>query len=412
MNKKVLVNIGIISSIMLTVLEVYADSSGFNFLKIGVGAKALSMGGAYSGLAEGKDAMYWNAAGLTDLKYSEMGTSYMDYVVGIKSGYVSYVLPVGAKSGIGIAVNFLDYGKMQETGTGGETLDDFSAYDLGYFIGYGRKLGSRLGVGVSVGMVKEKIKSYTAESILGDVGLKYTLIPDKLELGLVGKNIGTQTKAFIEEKSDLPTEYHLGLGYKVRENVSLGLEGVNDQDNTSLRAGAEYNWKETVSLRFGYNSLVGKDLKAGSSKDSMTGFSAGLGLEYRGMSVDYSYVPYNELGDVHRMSLGMKFGAGGVSRAAIKKKASKVTDDSESSYAGAVKYRKEGDYAGALKAIKVALRIENKEGRYWAEQGNIFAKIGETSKAIKSYEKAVILDPENETIRRNCEKLKKRISRL
>lgn len=313
MNRKILVSVGIVSAVLLIAMQAYgANSSGFNFLKIGTGAKALGMGGAYSAIADGKDAMYWNAAGLSEVRDSEIGTTYMDYVVGIKSGYVSYALPLNGKSGLGIALNYLDYGKIQETSAEditGETLSEFSAYDLAYSIGYGTKIGDRLAVGLNVGMVKEKIKDYEAQGIMGDAGLKYSLVPGKIELGLVGKNIGAQTKAFISEKGDLPTEYHLGVGYKLNEGLVLGLEGVNDSNNSSVRAGAEYNWRQMVSLRMGFNSLINSDLKTGSSKDSTTGFSGGLGLAYRGINIDYSYLPFNELGDVHRMSLGLKFGA-------------------------------------------------------------------------------------------------------
>src|SRR5438045_3246800 len=43
-------------------------SSGAVFEKIGVGARAAGMGGAYSALADDISALYWNPAGIARLK--------------------------------------------------------------------------------------------------------------------------------------------------------------------------------------------------------------------------------------------------------------------------------------------------------------------------------------------------------
>ncbi|MDR3256542.1 MAG: hypothetical protein LBT18_02665 [Endomicrobium sp.] len=59
-------------------INVYAASGGAAFLKKGVGARALGMGGAYTSLSNDATAVYWNPAGLGQVKkysISVMGTS-------------------------------------------------------------------------------------------------------------------------------------------------------------------------------------------------------------------------------------------------------------------------------------------------------------------------------------------------
>ena len=43
-------------------------TSGAQFLQIGAGVRAISMGNAYVGLAEGIESIYWNPAGLAKME--------------------------------------------------------------------------------------------------------------------------------------------------------------------------------------------------------------------------------------------------------------------------------------------------------------------------------------------------------
>src|SRR5215216_3156962 len=63
---------------------------GANFLEVGLGARAMGMAGAYSALAEGLPALYWNLAGASDvtnvaggLNYTQMyGKDGLDFIWG------------------------------------------------------------------------------------------------------------------------------------------------------------------------------------------------------------------------------------------------------------------------------------------------------------------------------------------
>ena len=55
-----------------------------------------------------------------------------------------------------------------------------------------------------------------------------------------------------------------------------------------------------LNARAGYNSRM--DVSG-----NMKGVTAGAGLEYSDYMLDYAFVPFGNLGDTHRISLGLKF---------------------------------------------------------------------------------------------------------
>src|SRR5437868_6492711 len=54
-------------------------TSGGQFLRVGVGARAPGMGGAFSPVADDATAIYWNPAGLAMLEKKEVSVSYNAY---------------------------------------------------------------------------------------------------------------------------------------------------------------------------------------------------------------------------------------------------------------------------------------------------------------------------------------------
>jgi len=288
-----------------------AGTSGFTFLTIGEGARPAGMGESFVAMADDVNSIYWNCAGLARVTRRELTSSFMQYVVDINTGYLGYVMPV-KNGGIGIGVVYLDYGKIPESTiddpTGSE-LGSFQPFDAAMIVSYGQKITRKLSLGASVKGAYEEIKGYSASAAAMDAGLLYDLPVRNLKLGLAVKNVGVQTKAFIEETNSLPMIVDLGLGYSLLDqSLKLGANVYKQLDlNMKYNLGMEYAWNNCFFARLGYQSK-GDQLKTGSSKDSMTGFTTGLGINFQNFKLDYAFVPFNELGETHRISLGFVFG--------------------------------------------------------------------------------------------------------
>ncbi len=65
-----------------------------DFLNIGVGARAASMGGAYTAVVDGPTAAYWNPSGLTLMDRPEIVLSHFSWYQDINYEYLAAGYPV------------------------------------------------------------------------------------------------------------------------------------------------------------------------------------------------------------------------------------------------------------------------------------------------------------------------------
>ncbi|MCK5534022.1 hypothetical protein KAI68_02815, partial [bacterium] len=70
-----------------------------DYLQYGVGARALAMGGAYSGLANEASAGYWNPAGLALMDEFEISSMYASFFEGTSLNFIASAHPLGPKIG-------------------------------------------------------------------------------------------------------------------------------------------------------------------------------------------------------------------------------------------------------------------------------------------------------------------------
>src|SRR5438309_11866769 len=88
--------LAVISLIFLGVGPAAASDAGTtaaNFLKLGIGPRAIAMGEAQVGLADDVYAAYWNPAGLAQLQSPEAGFVHTEYVQDINEQYAAYAHP-------------------------------------------------------------------------------------------------------------------------------------------------------------------------------------------------------------------------------------------------------------------------------------------------------------------------------
>ncbi len=306
------------------------------FLGIGVGPRAVAMGGAYVAMGDDASAMYWNPGALSRIGHSQVVASHTGWLVDTDLNWVGLTLALDASNAIGISLTQLDYGEeevrtvVMPEGTGAR----WTAQDLAFTISYARSLTDRFSIGGSFKYITQQIWNESASTIAFDVGLMFTTPFDGLRLGaslsnfggdmqLDGKdltqridldpdNAGNNETIVADLKTDsweLPLFFRAGVSYDMlrddlfRFTVSADAIRPNDNDE-HVNIGGEFGYRGVFFVRAGYKSLF--------LDDSQEGLTAGIGLHYplfgsTAAAIDYTYQEFGLFDGVQTITLSVDF---------------------------------------------------------------------------------------------------------
>jgi hypothetical protein len=298
-------------------------SSG-SFLRIGVGARAAAMGGAYVAVCDDITACAWNPAGLTHVTGNEVAFNYVSWPADITYSHACYGLPVKMLDGT-VALQFgsLSTDLMETTeyhpyGTGRE----FSFTDWLLGVSVAKRFTDRFSGGIGVKYVREElgveVGGPITNAIVMDAGTYYSIGPRNMRLAVALTNFGAdmspsgsfqkQTTSGLADADYAgfapATEFRFGIAVEpvTREWLSIlvDIELAHPSDNEeTFRLGGEAILMDVLAVRAGH------DTNASELKTSL-----GVGAETNVFSVeasfDYAATFSDYLGTVHRFSLTLR----------------------------------------------------------------------------------------------------------
>ncbi|UCG62204.1 MAG: PorV/PorQ family protein [Candidatus Zixiibacteriota bacterium] len=281
-----------------------AGTSAFPFLKINIGARAVAMGGAFTGLADDEASLYYNPAGIASFEEKRFILGYHNYVADIQTGFVGYIHSFDAIKSAGLYVSYLNYGEFTETDEFGNTIGDFGGGDFLMAASFAFKTGYHLSFGATAKFIYEKVQEFSATGMAIDIGGKYAADRDVYSLGLMIQNLGAQLSALGEEKDKLPISVRAGGAYTPRGvPITISSDLILPFDNDLVIAiGGEYLALRPFYARVGWNTF-GSNFRAGDSDDKWAGFSVGMGFDIRRINISYAFSPSADLGESHRITL-------------------------------------------------------------------------------------------------------------
>jgi long-subunit fatty acid transport protein len=306
-----------------------AGISAFQFLKLGVGARAVGMGESFVAVANDASALYWNPAGLVQFQDDQAIASHTEYVVDIKQDYFGLVYHLSGQDAVGASFSALHMKDMEVTtetqpfGTG----QYFSFGDVAVGITYSRKMTDQFSFGATVRYAEETLDVLKMRSVMVDLGTWYwtglgttrfavtisNFGADVAPRGTVTPYNGVPVSEF--QSFSLPTVFRLGIAMDPwtdddqRLTASLQLNHPNDNAE-HIRLGLEYGFRNTLFLRAGVKRTIGQQL-LGEDATSEENFTFGAGvlvpLGFTVAGADYAYANFSRLGSVHRLSVSMTF---------------------------------------------------------------------------------------------------------
>lgn len=332
----------------------YAGADPAAFLKVGVGARAMAMGGAFVSVADDTSAIYWNPAGLGKVTrvsaaamVQSLSSSQWDTIKDVTPTYqfVGLTFPVRSFSipginntsntfGIGMISNSLasvPYTTL-DTATNKITRDTFEDTEKAYFVSYGFPLFSgsdNIYTGFTMKYITQqftKIDGANASGIDMDFGCLMSL--GTLNLGLVfqrGVDLrwdnGHTDSAGMTSKAGLSNTFHFKRNLSLLASVDV-VQAHNEP--LSGNFGAEFGYRkasmpaggavfgfDALLLRLGLENYTLENRYDYASKlNSNMNYTAGLGLNMTcfgmALQLDYAMGTYR-LGDKNRVSINLFF---------------------------------------------------------------------------------------------------------
>src|SRR6266536_4787350 len=151
------------------------------FLKIGIGARAAAMGGAFVAVSDDASALFWNAAGIARINpdKSQLTLNHANWPAELSFDQAGYVFHFRKIPGaLGVQIRALTMQPMVETtafqpdpnvGTG-------NSFDAGYMaagITYARSFTDKFSAGVTGNLISEGLAEFTQQTFAFDIGTLY-----------------------------------------------------------------------------------------------------------------------------------------------------------------------------------------------------------------------------------------------
>ena len=162
-----------------------------------------------------------------------------------------------------------------------------------------------MSLGTNLKYISSQLDSATANAYAADFGALYKYPDRDVNFGLSIVNVGTQM-TYVSVADPLPLGLKAGLSCGLIEKKLLAAASVDHwiiDRRTYENFGMEWKPVELIALRGGYQFGHAQD----QLNSDWVGVSGGMGFSYKGISLDYAFIPFGDLGNTQRFSIGYQF---------------------------------------------------------------------------------------------------------
>jgi len=280
------------------------------FLRVGLSARALGMGGAFIGVADDGFASSFNPAGLIQIKKPTVGVSYRFMSLDRKLSFASYQQQIKGDAAIGGYWINSGVKDVETRDYEGNVSGELSNYENAVTVNFAKRLIKELSLGINIRYSQYNLASLSAYTVGFDFGMM-GFLREKIRVGLAVQNVGMQyswnSSKYWQEfdqigtdtEDKFPVNFRLGGSYLLlKDKLLFSLQAdKNNKQEARFHLGAEYWGLENLAGRLGYND------------GSLT---FGLGIKHKVRSIifglDYAFISSQVETDAdHLLSMGLEF---------------------------------------------------------------------------------------------------------
>src|ERR1035437_546548 len=314
------------SSLIVTIfLLAFTDSlypfpkvgtTSFQFLEVLTSARGSALGNAFGSMVDNSEAEFFNPAGLIGISNIDLSAGYVNWFLDAAQYSFSAGYNWDGYGILGFQAMFTDVGVIEETrvdalGFHGSSYDGltgrtFRPNSIVFGLSFARELTDKLSFGITAKFVHENLIYKSTSAIAFDGGVLFKTGLRNIVVDATIRHFGQQVK-YIDQAFPLPQTFTIGassfllsekdplIAQSDQHSVRIAYEMVQPRDYDQQHCvGMEYGFENLFFLRGGYQFNTDEQ-----------SWSAGLGLQYNGLRIDYSYNDFGQyLDSVHRITIG------------------------------------------------------------------------------------------------------------
>lgn len=313
-----------------TILAQTGGNTSFNFIDLNYNARSVGLGNDFISVKDQDINLGISNPSLLNKKmHTAIGFNHALHAGGINYGMLAYghELLGGVISG---HIRYIDYGRMNRTDINGNQQGTFKPFEAIIGAGYGRQLNPRISVGANVNIITSILESYSAFGASLDLAGTYTNKKEDLTITALFKNAGYQFKNYTDtKKAALPAELQIAVSYKLLhapfrfsllahhlnkwnlayidptakptkdpltgDTIPVKIPGFGENLAQHFTYSLEIFATKYVHLRTGFDYHRRQSIKV-DKRPGVAGFSFGVGLYFKRISVDYGFSIFSRAG--------------------------------------------------------------------------------------------------------------------
>ena len=297
----------------------------YQFLNLAQSPRQAALGGKTVTVVDHDvNQAFYNPATINEKMHNRLSASYGSYFGEVSYGTAAYAYTYDRHlQTFHAGVSYINYGTFEGRDELGDLTSDFTGSEAALSLGYAYNLPwTDMYIGANAKLISSTLESYNSWGAAVDLGFLYVDVDNDINYGLSVRNIGFQIKPYADTREELPLSIDAGIS-QLMENVPIrwhltlenlqqwniafsnpnraegNLDGGSKEEkvsffNNALRhviIGAELFPEKGFNIRLGYNFRRAEELRIVDQRH-FSGISAGFGLRFGKVKLDYSYSRY------------------------------------------------------------------------------------------------------------------------